>query len=191
MTWAVFGVITNAAWVTYLLQESLWLPVLAPAAAVGTYGLLVVIIARIGRGRGWVWWVGYAVGLALAGVFGGRPVLGAVLVFTPVIQLAPEITAVYRHPHPGGVSPSTWGLSAGEALCWGAYGLLAGDFALVGYGLVTSAGSISILGRWWATRARVQVLRPRSATSTRPTWIAMASGSPRFAAVSLRRMFET
>jgi len=191
MTWAIFGVVTNAAWVAYLLQEGLWLPSFAPATAVVTYGLLAVVLAQLGARHRWGWGLGYSAALALVGLLGGTPALGAVLVVTPAIQLAPEIAAVYRHPYPRGVSPSTWGLGAAEAVCWGGYGLLVGDLALVGYGLVTSAGSTLILARRWTTRTPRQVPRPRSATSTRPSLIAVAAASPRLAAVSFRRMLDT
>lgn len=191
VTWAVFGVITNVAWVSYLVVEDLWLPALAPAIAVISYTILAFALMRMKAGSCRAWWPLYAASLALAGWCGGAHTVGIVLALTPLIQLAPEIYVVYRQVQPSGVSPATWGLSAGEALCWGAYGALVGDPALVGYGVVTSVGSALILVRWWSRRVSAQSLRPRSAMSTRPSRIAVAAASPRLAAVSLRRMFET
>ena len=72
MTWAIFGVVTNAAWVAYLLQEGLWLPSFAPATAVVTYGLLAVVLAQLGARHRWAWGLGYSAALALVGLLGGR-----------------------------------------------------------------------------------------------------------------------
>ena len=191
MTWALFGVVTNISWVGYLTVQRMWVPALAPALAVGMYGFLVFVIGRTGAQRRWAISLVYAGALVAAASIGGTRTLGIVLAVTPAIHIAPELIAVFRHPRPNGVSPSTWALSAAEALCWGTYGMLIGDGALVGYGLVTSIGSALIFGRWWMTCGRRHELRPSSVTSTRPSLIAVAAASPRFAATSLRKIFET
>lgn len=176
MTWAVFGVVTNTAWVFYLVPAGLWVAALAPGVAVVSYGMLAAMIARVKRHRGWIWKAGVYTGI-LVGTYllGDAYALGVLLALTPVMQLTPEIVAVYRDPSPTGVSPRTWMLAACEAICWGAYGTIVGDLALVGYGLVTSTGSGLILGRWWAVVRRGQPSLAKSAISTRPSLIAVAA----------------
>ena len=191
MTWALIGVVTNISWVGYLVVQRLWVPALAPMLAAGMYGFLVYVIGRTGAERRWAISLMYSGALIAVASVGGTSTLGAILAVTPVVHIAPELVAVFRHPRPNGVSPSSWALSAAEALCWGAYGILIGDGALVGYGLVTSIGSVLILGRWWITCGRDHELRPSSVTSTRPSRMAVAAASPRFAATSLRKMLET
>lgn len=193
-TWAAFGVSTNVAWAFYLVAEGFWLPAIAPVLALVMYGALVIVLAGLRPRHNWTWCVIHAVVLGSVASLGGRVAFGTLLVITPAIQIAPELIAVYRHKRPAGVSPTTWALGLGEALCWGAYGYLLASPALVGYGLVTSIGSLLILGRWWVTCGRAtrgQRPRPSSDTSTKPSLIAVAAASPRLAAVSLRRMFET
>lgn len=194
VTWAIFGVITNLAWVLYLLAERLWVPALAPALAVVTYGIMALAIRSVGIGRGWRSCLVYGGAIVSVAAVGGADAMGAFLVVTPAIQLAPQVVAVWRHPYPSGVSPTTWMLSLAEATCWGAYGHIVGSPALLGYGLVTSIGSALILGRRWVVcggSARRQRPRVSSVMSTRPSWMAIAAASPRLAAVSLRRMFDT
>jgi uncharacterized protein with PQ loop repeat len=153
--WAAFGVVTNSAWVGYLAAVGLWAAVPAPALAALTYGVALCVIAPLDRRLAWVWSsCGYAALLAAAGALGGIGVLGVVLSVTPAVQLTPQVIAVFRERCPTGVSPATWSLSIAEAMLWGCYGLLVGDLALIGYGLVTSAGSALILGRWAATSSR-------------------------------------
>lgn len=154
-TWAGLGVVTNLAWVTYLWRQGLWAPALAPGIAVITYGVSVTVISRIHPGRVWVRSsVVYALVIAATGIWGGMAALGLLLAVTPLIQVAPELAAVFRESHPSGVSPAAWALAAAEAVLWGIYGWLAGDLALVGYGVLTAAAAFLILARWTATHPR-------------------------------------
>lgn len=159
--WAAFGVITNAAWVVYLGMMGLWAAVAAPALAVMTYGVMLVVLAPLDRGSGWFRTsLGYAVVLAAIGPLAGVGMLGLALSITPAVQLAPQVMSVFREEYPTGVSPTTWSLAIAEAVLWGCYGWLMRDAALVGYGLVTSVGSVLILGRWMVTRPRWQAPAP-------------------------------
>jgi uncharacterized protein with PQ loop repeat len=151
LTWAVFGVVTNLSWVWYLASEQLWTAALAPALAVGTYAILVLSLVSRGATLRWVWCLTYSTFLLTAALV-GNAVLGSLLVLTPAVQLIPELTAVYRHWRPRGVAEATWWLCSAEAVCWGAYGQLVGDGALVGYGIVTSVGSLLIVARARSTR---------------------------------------
>jgi uncharacterized protein with PQ loop repeat len=192
MTWAGLGLLTNLAWVLYLASRDLWLPSLAPAGAIVMYGLMVMVIRSVDGGARWRPTVTYGAILGITPMLGGWPALGVVLILTPSIQLIPAVAEVYAHPRPFGISPLTWGLALAEAICWGMYGYLVRDVALVGYGVVSSLGSILILWRrWGVSPGRSQMSRVRSATSTKPSLIAVAAASPRLAALSLRRMFET
>jgi len=151
-TWAGFGLITNLAWVDYLWQQGRWAPVAAPAIALVTYGITLVVLTRLDQGRRWIRSaILYTVLMALAASRGGLIALGLVLAVTPVIQVAPELLAVFKERHPSGVSPATWALAGAEAVLWGIYGWLAGDLALVGYGVFSTAAAIFIIGRWVAT----------------------------------------
>jgi len=152
-TWAAFGVVTNAAWIAYLATQRLWAPALAPALAVLTYGCLLAVMIRIGGGSDrWAFRAAaYAGSLTAVSIAGGPGGLAVVLVLTPAIQILPEISTVFRHARPVGVSPSAWSLGLAEAVCWGWFGFLVGDGALIGYGAVAGAGSAVILLRWWTT----------------------------------------
>jgi uncharacterized protein with PQ loop repeat len=166
LTWAVFGVITNLSWVWYLTSERLWTAALAPALAVGTYAILALSLASRGAILRWGWCLVYSTVL-LAGALAGNAVLGSLLVVTPAVQLIPELTTVYLHRRPRGVAEATWWLCAAEAACWGTYGHLVGDGALVGYGIVTSVGSLLIVARTRSTRGAAQ---GRDASPTVPQW---------------------
>ncbi len=159
-TWAGLGLITNLAWVAYLWQQEMWVPSIAPAIAIVTYGITLVVVGRLADNR---WWtrssLSFAAVLAVTGTLGGVAALGLVLVVTPLIQVAPELATIYRERHPVGVSPLTWTLAAAEAVLWGTYGWGIGDPALLGYGVFTATASLLILGRWAATHPRRVTLR--------------------------------
>ena len=155
LVWAGFGVITNIAWVGYLGMMGLWAAVAAPALAVVTYGVMLAVLGPLDRGSGWLRTsVVYAALLAAVGPTAGGAGLGLVLAITPAVQLTPQVIAVFRAERPSGVAPTTWCLALAEAALWGCYGWLMRDAALIGYGLVTSLGSVLILARWTATRPR-------------------------------------
>jgi uncharacterized protein with PQ loop repeat len=155
-TWAAFGALTNTTWVIYLAMIGLWAAAVAPALAVLAYTIMVRFLVRDDLRRSWIWLsVLYAFLFSVVAGLGGTDALAPMLALTPVVQLAPGMTSVFRETHPTGVSPTTWGLSLCEAVLWGLYGWLVSDTALVGYGLFTGAGSILILGRLIATRPRL------------------------------------
>jgi uncharacterized protein with PQ loop repeat len=157
-TWAGFGLVTNTAWVVYLSERAMWAPLMAPAIALVTYGITLAVVVRLDHSRRWVGHSClYVLLLAATAPFGGVGALGLALALSPVIQVAPELAAVYRERHPSGVSPITWTLAGMEAILWGIYGWLVSDTALLGYGLVTCFASMLILGRWMATRPRWRV----------------------------------
>jgi hypothetical protein len=156
--WAGLGLVTNLAWVLYLGRNGIWGAVLAPAVAVLAYGTTLGVI----RDKAGPWAkvsVAYAAVLAGMAAGGGLAGISLFLILAPVIQLAPAVAAAYRSRCPSGLSPATWALSLAEAGLWGIYGWMVADTALVGYGLVTSAGSLLVL-------FRLAVLAPRVALAS-------------------------
>lgn len=71
-TWAAFGVVTNAAWVAYLGANGLWAAAAAPALAVVTYGITLVVLVPLDHRGAWAWSSClYGTALALVGVHAG------------------------------------------------------------------------------------------------------------------------
>ncbi len=145
-TWPAIGLVSNAGWTAYLLSQQLW------AAAPSTAGMIVfyVVVLRtlgVAGARLVIPLIRGAVGIViLAGAFalGSWPVLGLVLGWAYVPQLAPAVWAAYRTPDPSGISAGTWALIGVEAALWLVYGWLLADtpvmiFAVVG---VVAAGLI-------------------------------------------------
>ncbi len=151
VTWAAFGLVTNVSWVIYLGVLDLWVAAIAPGFAVVTYAIVLRLVAPTGRHAWLVIAVGYGVVLAAIGIIGGIADFGITLAVVPAVQLSPQLVAVYREACPAGVSPITWIISICEAGIWSVYGLMIGDTALIGYGVVTSAGSALVLGCWWTS----------------------------------------
>jgi uncharacterized protein with PQ loop repeat len=159
--WAGFGVVTNLAWVAYVVGQDLWVASIAPGMAVVSYSITLFLIVRRTSGIGWwrsSFW--YSASLLAAEALVGPAGLGVLLAMTPVVQIMPAVIAIYGTRRPTGVAPATWVIAAVEALLWGGYGWLVADLPLVGYGVVTVLGSVLILARCWATRSRIRFDRP-------------------------------
>ena len=159
--WAGFGLVTNLAWVLYLGRNGIWGAVIAPGLAVLAYGITLGVI----RGRGGPWaMASVAYAAVLAGLVAGAGMAGIALflVMAPVVQLAPAVAAAYRSRCPSGLSPATWALSVVEAGLWGVYGWMVADPALVGYGVVTSGGSLLVLVRLALLAPRVRLALGRA-----------------------------
>jgi uncharacterized protein with PQ loop repeat len=159
--WAGFGVVTNLAWVVYVGTEDLWIAAIAPALAVVSYSITLILIVRRTPGIGWwrsSFW--YSASLLTAEALMGPAGLGLLLAMTPAIQVMPGVIAAYGTRRPTGVAPVTWMIAGAEALLWGGYGWLVADLPIVAYGLVTVIGSVLILARCWATRSRVRLAVP-------------------------------
>jgi len=75
IAWAAFGVITNAAWVLYLLAVGVRAAIVAPLLAALAYATTLGLVARLNRRRAWVWASStWALSLTATGVVGGaRP----------------------------------------------------------------------------------------------------------------------
>ncbi len=154
-TWPVFGVVTNVAWLAYLTSRQLWAAIASPLLMVVLYGVIIGAVARLGMplargmGRGVAW----GAALAATGAIGGWTGLGFVLGWSYVLQVAPQVTAAYRSPHPAGIAPATWFVAIGETGLWGLYGIVRHDVPVTTFGVIGVAAALVILGRYYATRS--------------------------------------
>lgn len=92
--------------------------------------------------------------LLAARVLGGTPWLGAVLVVSVAVILAPQVRVALRLDHLPGLSFVTVGLALADAAAWSSFGVLTDDTTLVFYGVVLSAGALIIGWRLVTTRVR-------------------------------------
>ena len=141
--------LVSAAWAGYGWLTGQPAVVMASGASAVMFALVAGAALRWGRRaaemratRVWL------VVLALAWGLGGAEGLGLVLPVGVLVANGPQLLVAWREPDLSGLSLGTWYLSVAEALAWGAYGRLAGDAAILVYGvlhLTTSAG-IVLLG---------------------------------------------
>ena len=166
-TWPAIGLVSNAAWTAYLLSAGLWAAVPSTAVMVLFYALVFRALARAHvplraaavRGAGW--------SVVLGAVFaaGSWPVLGLVLGWAYIPQLAPAVWTAWRTPRPVGVSAGTWTLIGVEAALWAVYGLAKGDTPVVIYAAVGVVASALILLRVGTTVGFARSRAPRTLRS--------------------------
>lgn len=145
------NLVSDLGWVVYGLAVGL-APVWVVAAIIIPVDALALVVAR-SRADRWTAvsaavWAGALGGAWLAA---GTPGLGAVLVVSVAVGLAPQVVAVLRLPRLPGLSMVTVGLGVADAVVWGAYGLATADATLVLYGVVLLAGKTVIGWRVVAT----------------------------------------
>ncbi len=138
------NLVSDVFWLWFGLQAGL-----APVWIVAVLALpidvlsMVVVRSRINR-----WTVASATAwtVALVGAWwvAGLGGLGAVLVVSVAVAMAPQMLAVIRYPRLTGLSLVTVGLSLADAAVWGVYGAMAGDVTLVFYGVVLAVGATVI-----------------------------------------------
>lgn len=156
-TWPAFGLVSNVAWVAYLIGEQLWAAIPATAVAGVFYAAVIAYLAStptpmapvVARGTVWT-----AVLVACLGV-GGWTSLGLLLGWSYAVQVAPAVWSAHRTPAPSGVSVGTWSLLTVEALLWGVYGWSIADAPLLAYGFVGVTAGAAILVRYARTRHRL------------------------------------
>jgi uncharacterized protein with PQ loop repeat len=160
-TWPAIGLVSNAGWTAYLVSQQLWAAVPSTSVMVFFYLIVLRTLRRAGLGLGAAVVRGILSVAVLVGsyVLGSWGVLGLVLGWAYVPQLAPAIWAAYRTADPTGISAGTWALIGIEAGLWMVYGGLLGDTPVVIFGAVGVVAAALILGRVWATVG----LRPRAA----------------------------
>lgn len=160
-TWPAIGLVANAGWTAYLLSQELWAAAPSTAGMVVFYVLVLRSLQRAGVSLRTALIRG-AVAVALLGavtVAGSWPVLGLVLGWAYLPQLAPAVWSAYRSHDPSGVAVGTWTVILVEAALWLVYGRLVGDVPVLIYSVVGVASSGLILARLAATVG----LRPRTA----------------------------
>ena len=156
ITWPALGLVTNVRWTAYLYQQRLWLSVPSAALMVIFYGVILILLARVGQRL----WAGAARGLAWGitlsaiGVTGGWLILGVVLGTSAAIQVVPAIWTAFRTYAPSGISPGTWWIILAEAALWGVYGKAYADVAIIIFAITASATALLMLARFYATRHR-------------------------------------
>ena len=121
---AALGVVTEAAWVAFMVEHHIWSAVTMPVLMVLANASLVYWIVRAGcdvrtafvAASGWVLVLGAVVSA------GGWTTLGFVLGFSYAIQITPTIYSAYRSHVPTGIAPARWLMVMGETSLWMFYG---------------------------------------------------------------------
>jgi hypothetical protein len=78
---------------------------------------------------------------AAANLFAGALALGV------VVTTGPQVWKALRGEDLRGISPATWCIALIDGSAWGTYGLVIGDMALQGYGIVMLVSAVVILVR--------------------------------------------
>lgn len=152
------GVVTDVGWILYgvtsdhvqiwlvsvvALVPGIWTAVLmwphrTRAALIGASLWLVLVVATLPLGA-----------------------IGSVLAVSVVVNHGPQVWKVLRESDLSGIAVGTWGLAIVDATLWGSFGVLEGDRALIGYGVVLLACAIIVLGRvHWTARHRPTTPHP-------------------------------
>lgn len=157
------NLVSDLGWLVYGLAVGL-APVWVVAAIIIPVDVLALVVARSRADR----WTVVSVTvwtLALAGAWlaAGTTGLGALLVVSVVVGIAPQVVAVLRLPRLPGLSMVTVVLGVADAVVWATYGLATGDLTLVLYGVVLLAGK-SIIG--WRVVATGRAPRHAAATGS-------------------------
>ena len=147
---AINAVISEAAWLLYGLEAGL-VPVWAVSFAALVPGVWTVVLLRHQVRRGDLARASLWLAVIVAAWFAGR--LGVVLGVSVLVSIGPQVWTAIRSPDLRGLSLFTWLLAIGDALLWGAYGLVVGDGALLGYAAVLLTGAAIVIVRMVQTRS--------------------------------------
>lgn len=146
------NLVSDIFWLWFGLEAGL-APVWIVAVLVLPIDVLSVVVVRARIDK---WSVlsalGWTVALVGAWLVAGTGGLGAVLVISVAVVMAPQILAVIRLSRLTGLSLVTVGLSLADAAAWGAYGVMVGDATVKFYGVVLAVGALIIGWRVVATR---------------------------------------
>lgn len=172
-TWPAIGLVSNAAWSAYLLSQQLWAAVPATTVMVVFMGVVLRTLHRAGLQLAAAAARGLVTAGALAVTYGAGSwdLLGFVLGWAYIPQLAPAVWAAYRTSRPTGVSVGTWALIGFEGILWWVYGALLDDTPVVIFGAVGVVAAVLILLRVGTTtgiRSRVASTRPSRRWRRRP-----------------------
>jgi uncharacterized protein with PQ loop repeat len=147
---AINAVISETAWLIYGLQAGL-VPVWAVSVAALVPGLWTVALLRRQVRPGDLLRAGAWLAVILVAWAGG--VLGAVLGVSVLLSIGPQVWTALRTSDLRGLSIFTWLIAIGDGLLWGAYGLVVGDAALLGYAAVLLTGASIVIVRMVQTRS--------------------------------------
>jgi uncharacterized protein with PQ loop repeat len=150
---AANAVTSASAWLAYGLSHGL-LVVWAVSVAALVPGVWSVWLLRREFGRTEVLAAGAVLGAFVISAIVG--VLGAALSLGVLATAGPQVWRAIRHSDLRGIAPATWLVAVADALLWGAYGVVIGDHALEGYGVVLFTSAAIVLGRvaWTGRRHR-------------------------------------
>lgn len=153
-TWAALGLVTNVAWLTYMVNARLVAAIAAPVFMVLSYTVTLWALARAGRHPGRSLVIGaMATGLyAVTALIAGWETLGVVLGLSYGVMVTPAVWAAYRTRNPSGISAGTWWIGLVEGVLWGYYGLFQADAGIITFSAVALVASTLILPRYYGTR---------------------------------------
>lgn len=149
LSFATCGLVSEAGWLSYSVDRSLWEAVPDAAMLVGVYALMMGVQLKVAAGqtRGLLLAGAWAAALAGAWVLGGGVLLGVVLPVGLAVQLMPAVWSVYRCDSPSGVSLATWILTVAESALWCWYAAASGDRAYFFLGLLGGTAALAIAVR--------------------------------------------
>ena len=147
---AANAVTSASAWLAYGLLHGLVVVWVVSVAAL-VPGVWTVALLRREFGRSEVLAAGAVVSaFVLAAALG---VLGAALALGVLVTAGPQVWRAIRQSDLRGIARATWFVAIADALLWGSYGLVIGDRALEGYGVVLATSAAIVLGRVaWTSR---------------------------------------
>lgn len=153
--WVALGFTTNVAWTIYLVGERLALAAASTSIAAAFYGIVWFQLGRNRvplRGAGY-WALVASLSLALIYSVFGWATFGLVMGFTYFVQVAPSVTAAFRHARPSGISPGTWTIAFVEGAFWMHYGVWHGDAPIIVFSVAAMISGMLMVGRYLATRS--------------------------------------
>lgn len=132
-TWPAIGLVTNAGWSAYLIQEGLWPASISTFLVIAFYAVVMWALRRAGStlGQSVIRGVIWAAALIAVTLTAGWFVLGAVLGMSQFLQVAPAIYTAYRTAQPTGIAPATWWIAGVEGVLWGYYGWFHADIPIM------------------------------------------------------------
>ena len=147
---AANAVTSASAWLAYGLVHGLVVVWVVSVAAL-VPGVWTVTLLRREFGRSDVLAAAAVVSAFLLSAVLG--VLGAALALGVLVTAGPQVWRAIRRSDLRGIARATWFVAIADALLWGTYGLVIGDRALLGYGVVLATSAVIVLGRVaWTSR---------------------------------------
>lgn len=112
------------------------------------FAAIASVALRLGRSLGEIktapWWYFVLLGALVAR---GADGLGVVLAFSVLVGNGPQIVTAFKEKDLRGLSPATWAFSMADGAVWLVYALVAGDPAILAYGILQLVTSSVITAR--------------------------------------------